>query len=536
MPKKTRSLSDKFGLTLILFLFISLGAAIRLFFVLRSDFPINDGGMLYQMTQELRQNHFILPAFTGYNLARIPYAYPPLPFYLAGSLEALLGCDLYVLVRLLPVIFNILAIPAFFDLSRQILKNDYQALHASLAFTIIPPSYEWLIMGGGLTRSPAVLFSILALGQFVRALKTESRRTIILAILFTCLTGYCHMEVLWVTVVFMGLVVLISARQRKGWLVLIATGCGAAMLMAPYVLYVINLHGVSPFISAMQSGQFNWAASIGKLLLVDITGEYFFTPILVFAMLGFGRALLTRDCLLPAWTLAAVLSDPRSVERSLVIPVCMLAAIGLDKVIIPGMAYTANAIGDLSDNQKSALKQNIFPNLICALLITYMFIRSAVTGPFYILREGATLQTLSQADRQAMQWVADNTPHESSFLVLTPPSIWEKNEWTEWFPVLAQRRSVTTVQGSEWLPDGQFTFQEMLYDAVLECIPQEIMCIERATQNMGVRFTHVYINGQVMDTNLQIPYTLPIATALHDSIDYELIYEQNGITIYKKDH
>ena len=39
---------------------------------------------------------------------------------------------------------------------------------ATLAFALIPRSYEWLIMGGGITRAPGMLFALLALAAVIR--------------------------------------------------------------------------------------------------------------------------------------------------------------------------------------------------------------------------------------------------------------------------------------------------------------------------------------------------------------------------------
>ena len=76
----------------IVFLILSLlvGGYIRLSMALSATFPLNDGGLFYQMTQELVANQFRLPFFTSYNHLNIPFAYPPLAFYLTGALNQLL--------------------------------------------------------------------------------------------------------------------------------------------------------------------------------------------------------------------------------------------------------------------------------------------------------------------------------------------------------------------------------------------------------------------------------------------------------------
>ena len=75
---------------LLLFTALLFGAVIRFWPVFTNGFPLNDGGMFYTMIRDLRANHFILPQFTSYNFADIPFTYPPFGFYFAASLSALL--------------------------------------------------------------------------------------------------------------------------------------------------------------------------------------------------------------------------------------------------------------------------------------------------------------------------------------------------------------------------------------------------------------------------------------------------------------
>ncbi len=56
----------------------------------QSTFPtakVNDGGFFFSMTRDLEASNFRIPAFTTYNGGHIPFAYPPLGFYLAAILD-----------------------------------------------------------------------------------------------------------------------------------------------------------------------------------------------------------------------------------------------------------------------------------------------------------------------------------------------------------------------------------------------------------------------------------------------------------------
>ena len=51
-----------------------IGLIVRLAAPLSVSFPLNDGGLFYQMILDLQLNHFRLPFFTTYNSANSPFA------------------------------------------------------------------------------------------------------------------------------------------------------------------------------------------------------------------------------------------------------------------------------------------------------------------------------------------------------------------------------------------------------------------------------------------------------------------------------
>ena len=78
------------------------------------------------MTRDLQANGFLIPAVTSYNGGGLPFAYPPLGFYLAGSLQ-IFGWRSFGLMRWLPLIFNLLCIPVFYLFSRRLMKDPVKA-------------------------------------------------------------------------------------------------------------------------------------------------------------------------------------------------------------------------------------------------------------------------------------------------------------------------------------------------------------------------------------------------------------------------
>ena len=76
---------------LVLMLAILIGAFMRFNPTMLAGFAINDGGMFAVMVDDLRTSRYMLPVFTTYNHLNIPFAYPPLGFYLGRIAADLFG-------------------------------------------------------------------------------------------------------------------------------------------------------------------------------------------------------------------------------------------------------------------------------------------------------------------------------------------------------------------------------------------------------------------------------------------------------------
>ena len=105
--------------------------------------------------------------------------------------------------------------------------------------------------------------------------------------------------------------------------------------------------------------------------------------------------------------------------------------------------------------------------------------RALRAGETIFRNETGVLTALGPSDRAAMQWMAAHTDSSARVLVLTN-SPWQIDKVSEWFPVLAQRRSVATVQGSEWLPHRAF-------DTFIARQPRVAACANGADSHASIR-------------------------------------------------
>ncbi len=510
-----------------LFLITLAGLCLRLYFLNRSDFVLNDGGMFYTMIVDLQKNNFSLPAYVSYNQSQIPFMYPPLSFYLAAFLNDWLHIDHITILRFLPLIFNILSIPAFLFLAFEILQNKNQALLATAFCAIIPPGYEWLISGGGLTRSPAQLFFILSFYFYLAFINRKKKSNLFLSILFASLMMLHHLEYGVLTGISIALFSLPSMRLRPFIKTMLVYAAGVVLLTSPYWVTVLSRFGFSPMLSAFSSGEFNPITSIAHLLSMSFTDEKLVNYVNVLAIIGLLYCLFSGRLRLVLWFLLIMFFSPRSVNRPLIFPVTIFASITVFSIILPEL----NRLYERHTTQEKNKKGKFIP------AYSSIFIAFSVLIPFFMgflapSGGNSALEALSKPERAAMQWIKENTPEDSQFIILDSAVTWGADRANEWFPVLSERKSLTTVQGSEWLPDRQFDNNKKRYYELKSCVNKEVSCLETWAGQYGSDYSHIYITRS--DCTSTSGYCLvPLELSLRQSMNYRTIFENDSVVVFR---
>ena len=321
--------------SLILFLAILLGAFMRFNPTMLAGFPINDGGMFAVMVDDLKTSGYALPAFTSYNYLNIPYAYPPLGFYLGRIAADLFGLDTVQVLRWLPAFFASLSIPAFYVLALRLLKNKYYAAASTLFFALMPRALSWFVMGGGLTRSPGQFFMLLTLASVVHLYQHNRRLDVFLAGIFGGLAVLSHPEAAVHTFVSAIFLWLMLSRTLASFFQSVAVGLVVLVVTAPWWATVLYYHGIEPLILGAQTGQNTLA--IFHLVFFTFTEEPYATVIAVLGLLGIGYSLIRREYLLTLWMIIPFFVEGRSAPGPASIPLAMLAAFGLVDVVLAGI-------------------------------------------------------------------------------------------------------------------------------------------------------------------------------------------------------
>jgi len=90
-----------------------------IFYGLRTPFRL--GGLFLAFSKEIYINNLFLPIrIPYYTSGGIPFAYPPLPFYIESILVYYFRIPEFLVVNILPVFFSILSLLVFVSLIRKV--------------------------------------------------------------------------------------------------------------------------------------------------------------------------------------------------------------------------------------------------------------------------------------------------------------------------------------------------------------------------------------------------------------------------------
>jgi hypothetical protein len=510
-----RTLTRAEWTNLILGISLLFGLIVRIFPGLMVGFPLNDGGMFLTMIRELRANSFALPAFTAYNHAEIPFAYPPFGLYVAAILSAL-GIPEMGILRWLPVAVNFLSIPAFFLLAAALVKDRARAAVATAFFSLTAVSYSWQIMGGGVTRSFGMTFLLLSMLFVYKMFLLGERKLVLPSVLFSSLAVLSHPEVSLGTAANCALLWLFFGLNRRGTAQAALVAVGTLLLTSTWWGTVLVQHGPDPFLSVMHSGAYVGSSLRGLYSALLAPASLFTLPGILRAA-GILWSLKQKQFFLIAWFVMPFFVEPRSASAMSFLPSCLLIAVGLMDSLPFLVAWIRTKGGRSTPASEHASPRWL--DLTVIGIILYLFLQSALYD-FRLINTSLKPPN----PQQAFDWVKNNTSKASRFLILTGFSGIMSDPLQEWFPALAERRSQTTLQGLEWtLGPAFFPRLEQLVE-LQAC--ETVQCVETWSEATSLDFSHIVIqiNGS----------SEKLLSAFEADEAYRLIYENPEVLIFEK--
>jgi hypothetical protein len=504
-----------------------IAALLRLSYVFRSDFPLNDGALFYSMIQDIQANGYTLPPFTSFDNAGIPFGYPPLTLFATALINEYAGLSLVEALRWLPFLGSMVSVVAFMALARSFLNTRLAALTASLFFSMLGPGFTWMLMGGGITRAWGLAFCVLTIWQAHEMYRLRSwKRAAVVAVLAAA-TLTTHLEMAWLAAFTCAIFFAAYGRHREGARATIFVAVAVPVLTAPWWATVIGHHGVAPFRAALDSGSNPF---VGPLLLIqyNIAVEPLFALVGALGLLGALACIARRQYVLPLWLVAVALLDPRAFPTSSTMALALLASVALHDLLIP---VTSGALSGKFNSLRwpaSPHAPAALTGIMAAVIVCYAILSAFITSP-------KLLTGLTPDERAAMAWAAENTPQGATFAVLTGDG-WAVDRTSEWFPVLSGRESIATVQGWEWVP-GQYHPRQAEYDSLQDCALENGDCLLAWAERWNRTFDYVYVTtlSPRVPSFERRPCCTSLRVNLPDDPRFVSVYEGPGATIYRVD-
>jgi hypothetical protein len=314
------------------------------------------------------------------------------------------------------------------------------------------------------------------------------------------------------------------------------------LLTSPWWATVIGEHGLAPFRAAQATGgsflsgsAARWQVRIVLARLgLGTTAEPLFPIVLALAYLGVVSELTRRRFLLPAWWLLILFADIRAPGTYGSIPIAMLAGTAVMDVLVPMLLQWRASHARAHDGGMLA---RVTPRLWTTAVVTAL----AAYATFAVMLRSVSvpselhvLTSLDAGDRAAMRWVATTTPRDSRVLVITGAD-WAADRVAEWFPVLAARKSVATVQGSEWLPGHEFDRRYTAYEILSKCAARDVACVERWAAANGAAFTHLYVAKTMGRSGLPgHDCCIGVLTSALSDPRYQRVYDGPGAAVFAR--
>jgi len=501
----------------------TLGILVRAFSVVPSDFALNDGGLFYQMVLDLRETWPLLPATTTYNGLDIPFAYPPLGFYLGATMHDMLGG--IEIMRILPLILACLTVPAVYLLASAIHGGVLLPTASALVFALTPRSFEWLVMGGGLTRALGLLLAIISLWLTWRMLKQPTVFGSLLAGVAGGLTALAHPQTALFTASAGFIFVVARMRGRARTESVIRALFVAGVVVLPWFLAVLLRHGIEPLISATGS-QPGLLVGAFNLLTLDFSGSRVSVIVGALTISGIIVSVMHAKWLLPVWFATVMLLDSRGGAIYATVPAAMLAGGAIVRLIIAPF---------WREPPKERLPSTFARgHPAAAFLAVFIFLAAMTDALGSQVTPGWPGTSLSRDHRDAMSWIATNEAPAADYLVISG-RFWAIDATAEWFPTLTGAHSAATVQGTEWLGKDQFYDSAEASEELRNCVTAAATCVEVWATRWNVVYSHIYLpKGAVTGPGGSLDCCAALRESLAASENFHETYDGAGATIFER--
>jgi hypothetical protein len=510
-------LQTKLFFNFVLVSSIILGIFLRLlphiFMGFSSNLPLNNGGLYLFFSEIIAQNNFSYPTYIPfYTENGIPFAYPPLLFYLLSLIHQMFHIPLLVLFIYTPTIISIVSIFAFYFLVKELFPEKSLILISTIIFALYPPLISYSAQGLFLVHGAGAIFFITGLILVLRWMKCKDDTLIFfIGILFGLLL-LSSPRVAFAYALVLLTVAFLNPRKKTllnvAFIVIIAT-----LISSPWWITVIQNHGITVLLNGFMLRQPTAVFNIFiNTYLYNIYNYQL--SLMAICLLGLFYYILEKEFFFPVLFLLLVISGGYGVVIIPLIVIIILFSVGLVKVIFPALKYILNA---------GTPTKTLLPLFFTLLLLVLILGGSYIQNRDFFESKYSSLKDDEKGNFEAMYWIHQNTENTSTFIVKDVIASEQKNQfWIgDWFPAITHRKTLNTFYGNEWTNKPQLWLADL---ELSDC--NDTHCFENVSSKYNFRYTHVYI--------IKYPENGYIISSFANSDDYKLIFENSNVMIFKQ--
>lgn len=510
---------DRVWLTAIL----ATGLLVHLVYLETHPYPAYGAGLYLAAAEQVSQHGYGLPGrIPGYTAGGVPFAYPPLMFYVAAAVRDLTGVGPFAYSRLLPGLLATAYLVPYYAVARELLDGTPEAGVATVLLATAPPALQWHLSAGGIVRAAGFLLAITGPYAGLRAFRDGHGGWLAAATALFGLTVLTHP----VYAVFFGLTQVLLflgfSRTPRGLLRGAVMAAGGLVLASPWLVTVAGVHGTGIFTAAagthggLGGGLTRLVTEFAYPVDLDLAAPYFLA-----AYGGAAYAVARRRFFLPAWLLCAgyVVGKP----RFLFVPGAMLMTGAVFGAVVPRVRRTS-----LRHALERPERRTVEVGVVALLAVTAVATGTAFAAGALDTHNGDRSQPsfVDAHDDEAMAWAAANTEPGATFVVL--------GDAAEWFPLRTDRTILVGPWGVEWTTPQRYRTQLALFKGVSAC--DNAACLRETLAANDLSPDYVYVpKGGYTVRGMDAAQSSRMRASLVASERFDVVHENPGVLIARVD-
>lgn len=505
------NLAKFFPLSIVVVLVAGIIFRIIHLFLIPKGIPFDLGGLYYEFARQIEQANFHFPVtIPFYTDGGLPFAYPPLVFFIEAVILRFFHPDKFLLVNTLPSVFLVISLFTFYFLTKALYpENRSVHVFSLLAFIVLPNTYQGSIQASGVVEAFSSIFVILFMFLTVR-LKFEKFWNFILIGSVGGLCVWSSPGSAYATVyLFVAFALYHFRRQKNYWIYLrnlLIAGITSVLVASPYFLTVIHNHSIYIF---TQSFLGQHGADVFKTQLMYTLSLKYLTNIdilWVFGLVGLITLIRTRNWIIPFWFISLSLIPRESVWL-----------VGAAGALLIG--YAANLLFIfILDGLKSPEGRKKFSSWALALFcLLFLVIKgNLIFDDYYSFYKSVENSLPTTGNINTLEWMNQNLPKDAKVAVVV-----SNNGIIEWAPPITKRTILNVPYGTEFDISKRATISRF-NKKVTDC--EDLLCISKSVNDsFSIESFHLLISDQFLDG----------VTIASDKLDVQLIYKNEDLNLFK---